>query len=151
MHCAQKCILQLFFRLSLVLNLFLSFHQISPSFSYEIVLTKKIVVHSAILICKGNPHCCLAHCSTRSSPAIEFLQWLSVSSNAESCTLDAVQCSSNLFNLESNLSMCNYRKRIFLIRVQCILGPGQTTRFFTRFFTRQKIEEKIEPFGHLVE
>ena len=32
-----------------------------------------------------------------------------------------------------------------------ILGPGQTTRFFTRFFTRPKIEEKIEPFGHLVE
>ena len=32
-----------------------------------------------------------------------------------------------------------------------VLGPGQTTRFFTRFFTRQKIEEKIEPFGHLVE
>ena len=32
-----------------------------------------------------------------------------------------------------------------------LLGPGQTTRFFTRFFTRQKIEETIEPFGHLVE
>ena len=32
-----------------------------------------------------------------------------------------------------------------------VLGPGQTTLFFTRFFTRQKIEEKVEPFGHLVE
>ena len=38
-----------------------------------------------------------------------------------------------------------------ILDIECILGPGQTTRFFTRFFTLQKIEEKIEPFGHLVE
>ena len=37
------------------------------------------------------------------------------------------------------------------IKQDVILGPGQTTRFFTRFCTQQKIEEKIEPFGHLVE
>ena len=41
----QKYILQQYFRLSLVLNLFLIFHQISGSYSYNIVLIKKSVIN----------------------------------------------------------------------------------------------------------